>query len=142
MLDLATIHEMAAEAAQEAAQEGREPYEYWDGEPMGPPFHFPFLGDYVPDGWRKRDGDDGDDGDLFADSSGMGADDEAALSVSQLVAEIKRLLCTTPPDKRLGFAVTQAGEFQLYVGVYERDAEVASNPQVNGHARADCDGAK
>ena len=76
MLDLATIHEMAAEAAQEAAQEGREPYEYWDGEPIGPPFHFPFLGDYAPAGWRKRDGDDGD---LFVDSSGLGEDDEAAL---------------------------------------------------------------
>jgi len=139
MLDLATIHELAAEAAQEAAQEGREPYEYWDGEPIGPPFHFPFLGDYAPAGWRKRDGDDGD---LFVDSSGLGEDDEAALSVSQFVAEIKRLLCTTPPDKRLGFAVTEAGEFQLYVGVYERDAELPDSPQVNGHARADCDGAK
>jgi hypothetical protein len=133
MLDLATIHEMAAEAAQEAAQAGKEPYEYWDGEPIGPPFHFPFLGDYVPQGWRKRDDD------MFVDSSGMGADDEAALSVSQLVAEIKRLLCATPPYKRLGFAITEAGEFQLYVGVYERDAEIIDSAQVNGHARADCE---
>jgi hypothetical protein len=136
MLDLATIHEMAAEAAQEAAQEGREPYEYWDGEPIGPPFHFPFLGNYVPDGWRKRDND------LFVDKSGWGAPTEPAMTIDALVAEIKRLLCTTPPDKRLGFAITLEGEFQLYLGVYERDTELPDNPQVNGHARADCDGAK
>jgi hypothetical protein len=136
MLDLATIHEMAAEAAQEAAQEGRVPYEYWDGEPIGPPFHFPFLGDYVPDGWRKRDND------LFVDKSGWGAPDEPAMTVDALVAEIKRLLCAAPPDKRLGFAITEQGQFQLYVGVYERDAELPDSPQVNGHARADCDGAK
>ena len=136
MLDLATIHEMAAEAAQEAAQEGRVPYEYWDGEPIGPPFRFPFLGDYVPDGWRKRGND------LFVDKSGWGAPDEPAMTVDALVAEIKRLLCATPPDKRLGFAITLEGEFQLYVGVYERDAELPDSPQVNGHARADCDGAK
>jgi len=136
MLDLATIHEMAAEAAQEAAQEGKEPYEYWDGEPIGPPFHFPFLGDYVPDGWRKRDND------LFVDKSGWGAPTEPAMTVDALVAEIKRLQCAAPPDKRLGFAITQEGEFQLYVGVYERDAELPDSPQVNGHARADCDGAK
>ena len=76
-----------------------------------PPFPFPFLGDYVPHGWEKLEDE------LFVDKTGMGADYESALTVEQFKAECIRLYRENYPSG-VAFAITQEGQFQLYVGVY------------------------
>jgi hypothetical protein len=56
------------------------------------------------------------------DSSGFGADDEPALSTSQFNRELLRLLEEAEAEGRcVALAVTDVGQFQLYVTVFERD---------------------
>ena len=70
----------------------------------------PFLGSYVPEGWELID-------DFFVDSSGLGSDDEPALTYSRF----KKLAAKRVTDQPgVGFAITEAGECQVYVGVYQR----------------------
>jgi hypothetical protein len=63
----------------------------------------PFLGTYEPEGWNKVE-------ELFVDSSGFGAPDEPAMTQEQFLKAVK---------PGLGYAITEAGEFQVYVGVYK-----------------------
>ena len=87
------------------------------------------LGDYVPKGWRRFNARSIEDklnipfswkilnnGGLFVDSSGMGSDNEPALSVKQFLEIISKLYDF---KKDLGFAICSEGQFQLTVGVYE-----------------------
>lgn len=106
MYSLEQIKAVSRKATKEAAEKDHRPFivEQEDINTM-PPFPFPFLGSYVPSGWHKVD-------ELFVDSSGFGADDEPALSVKQFLAKIKI---------GRGYAITEAGEFQVYVGEYEQD---------------------
>ena len=76
MYSLETIKSMNREAERNAKNEGKEPFlieNEFDIDAM-PPFPFPYIGDYVPKGWKKT-------AEFFVDSSGMGADNESALSV-------------------------------------------------------------
>lgn len=65
---------------------------------------FPFVGGYVAPGWKLI-------GTLFADATGWGDEYEPALTVSQLVARLK---------VGHGYAIIEAGEFQVYIGEFER----------------------
>ena len=105
MMDLNTIHALSREAAAEAAAEGKVPFviDEQDLEDM-PPFPFPALGTYVPAGWEKIN-------EYFVDSSGMGADDEASLSIRQFLKTL---------TVGRGYAITEEGQFQVYVGEYVR----------------------
>ena len=105
MMDLNTIHAMSREAAAEAATEGKVPFviDEQDLQDM-PPFPFPQLGDYTPAGWEKIDTH-------FVDKTGMGDDDEPALTTRQF---IDRLVVGH------GYALTEEGQFQVYVGEYVR----------------------
>ena len=49
---------------------------------------------------------------VFVDSSGYGLPGEPALTKDEFIASVK---------KGLGYAVTDIGQFQVYVGVYERN---------------------
>ena len=105
MLDISTIRRMSREAAKKAASEGLEPYILWPGEEDDfPPFPFPFIGDYRPKGYRlcKK---------YFVDSSGLGAEDEPALTIDRFIKCLK-------PGR--GYAVIEAGQFQVIVGEFKK----------------------
>ncbi len=62
----------------------------------------PFLGDYVPEGFYLEE-------ELFVDSSGFGRPGEAAMTQEQFLDKL---------EIGKGYAIREAGEFQVYVGVY------------------------
>ena len=105
MFDLRTIQAMNREHAARAAKEGRLPYIVWaeDLDNM-PPFPFPNLGNYVPDGWKL-------DKEYFVDSSGFGQEGEPALTIDQFLKVV---------EVGKGYALTECGQFQLYVGEYTK----------------------
>ena len=119
MMSLASIKQQNREVAARAAQEGMEPFVYFDVDEVGEPiegslFPFPFIGDYRPEGWTLVD-------EHFADASGFGGDNEPALSVPQLVDLIKDRLRES--DVTVGWAIIEAGQFQVYVGEFRRSAQ-------------------
>jgi hypothetical protein len=87
-------------AARVAARNGQKPVIWEAGDK--PPFNFPFIGDWRPRGYRLVNA-------LFVDSSGLGADDEPALSVNQLLARLR---------PGYAYAIIEAGQFQLYLGEF------------------------
>lgn len=136
-MDLETIRHMSNEAAEKAAQKKLEPYTFFDKEEMeaatkSGKYPFPFIGDHVPKGWKKID-------EWFCDSSGFGADNEPALSKAQLAAKIRQVLhsdyFSADPmvnSKPVGFALTECGQFQVRLGVYEQYIRIrrrGSNPR-------------
>lgn len=64
----------------------------------------PFIGDQRHKQWELID-------ELFVDSSGFGQSGEPALTIDAFRAKIKA---------GLGYAVIDAGQFQVYVGVFKR----------------------
>jgi len=111
-MSLQTIQRLADEQAQRAAREGRRPYVPFDKAEIDryPPFPFPNLGSYEPEGWEEVDR-------WFVDKTGHGYDWEPALSVRQLKVALRAHVREHPGD---GFAIVEEGEFQLYVGVFRR----------------------
>lgn len=66
---------------------------------------------------------------LFADSSGFGADNEMALSVSQFERRVQELL---KEHGTLTAKITDVGQFQVYVGLFKKTGKrsakrIASN---------------
>jgi hypothetical protein len=112
MMSLSCIRAMSADAAREAARSKREPYVIYDRDEIDrmTAFPFPFVGSYVPKGWKLVDT-------WFCDSSGMGADYEPALSIRQLKA---KLIAHAESAKQFGYALTEAGQFQIRLGIFER----------------------
>ena len=116
-MDLQSIEAESRAAAKKAAQDHKTPYIVWPKELADwkldfaagkiPSFPFPFLGSYVPKGWKLTET-------YFVDSSGFGETGEAALTLHQFLGKIK----TTR-----GYAVTEAGQFQVYIGEFEKTAE-------------------
>jgi len=122
MMSLKDISGMSAQATKVAAKGKRKPYLVWpeDIERGLKPGAIPFLGDYVPKGWKrvtltevdtKHHGVDTEMNAYFVDTSGVGHQDEPALTIRAFMARLK---------SGYGYAVVQAGEFQAYVGVYEK----------------------
>jgi hypothetical protein len=112
MMSPETINSLSREAAKKAAKEKKIPYSYFDvDDTQQVPFPFPFLGDYIPKGWKLVD-------ELFVDASGFGAEDEPALTVRSFLALLKKDVEDGNP---YGYAITQAGQFQVYVGRYKKN---------------------
>jgi hypothetical protein len=116
VMGMGMIRDIQQKAAATAARLHKVPFVVW-GEDLQAwkaktpgTFPFPFLGDYVPQGWEKVN-------ELFCDSSGVGQISELALTASQLVECL---------EEGKGYAVYEAGQFQAYIGVYERKEETAS----------------
>ena len=99
MMGPGVIRKMNQEAAEAAAQEGMEPYVYWDLSEARQGAPFPW----------------------FVDTSGYGADDEPALSQRQLTARIVETIETKTEGTQVGFALVELGQFQGYLGVFRRD---------------------
>lgn len=119
MMSLSTIREISREAAEQAAQEGLRPFVYFTTSEVDEfdRFPFPFLGDYSPPGWELSET-------YFVDSSGYGLPGEPALTAEQFRDTIRARLAEEAEKggegQTLGWAVAEAGQFQVYVGEYVR----------------------
>lgn len=128
MLDGATIRALSRRAARRSAQERLVPTIIWpgDAEDLGG-LKIPFIGDRCPRGWKRVRLDEGFEpgrrgvylgdnrgyGAYFVDSSGLGGTGEAALAIGEFAERLK---------VGYGYAVVEAGEFQVKVGVYQKIA--------------------
>ena len=113
MLSGAAIRSISDVAAYRAAQEGKYPLFIWGPDDL---HHLPFLGSYVPQGWREVE-----ELQVMADSSGFGAPDESALTFSQLEAYVRE-------HPGYGWAIVVAGQFQVVISAYQEDAEAEGTP--------------
>lgn len=100
------------EAAERAASDGMVPFVYWKHDDLGPPFPFPNLGDYVPEGWELVSH-------FMADTSGFGSPDEPADTPEQLRERIERELRENP-DAAIGWAIIEVGQFQVVIGQFRK----------------------
>jgi hypothetical protein len=129
---------MESEAAADAARERKEPLNVWPQQAQHDLRQIPFLGEFVPQGWRAAQRDEfesvgfpcnygwsGPEFTFWVDSSGFGGDGRA-LDYNDFVAQVIALIERTEDQQSLGFAVRQAGQFQVYVGVYIRNGKEAS----------------
>jgi hypothetical protein len=120
---------MSDVAAFKAAEDGHKPLVIWKAEDAT---HVPFLGDYVPAGWRPalwadmyttpRVGGywrEDEEATFMVDSSGFGARDEPALTLIEFRDYIMQ---SQRPQHTYGWAIREAGQFQIVVGVYIQDA--------------------
>jgi len=111
MISAQQIRSMSSDAAEKAKKEGTEPLVMRTAEYLqrfkerDVTNCIPFLGDYVPEGFYIKD-------EWFVDSSGFGKEGEPSLTIDQF---FKKLFTLKLP---FGLAVTEAGEFQVYVGIY------------------------
>lgn len=106
MMDLQTIKSMNKERCREAKKENLKPFIIESQEQIDSfeGFPFPNFGDFRPKGWKLVK-------EYFCDSSGFGQDGEGALSIRQFLKELKI---------GYGYAIIEAGQFQVYVGEFER----------------------
>lgn len=114
MMSLTTIRQMAQDAAENACRARLKPYGPWDEDIAAwrssaasgtlPRLPFPFLGDYVPENYELEE-------EVFVDSSGWGSPGEPAMTIPEF-------LDTLRSDR--SYAITEAGQFQVYIGVYRR----------------------
>ena len=104
MMGLEAIEAMSREAAQRAAELEQEPLvAFVNGDEAV--LKCPNLGDYVPGGWTLKE-------ELFVDNSGFGSESEPALTAKQFLAKVK---------EGLGYAIVEEGQFQVYIGVFEKE---------------------
>ena len=113
----------------------------------------PFLGLYVPEGWRPLEVDrdlwayealsdkartgsavyaghraEGEDIRLFADSMGLGDSDEPALTAGELWNNLASIIqAAEHVHAQVGVAVVEAGQFQIYLGLFVEDDCPAQN---------------
>lgn len=128
MLSQSQIVSISDDAAYRAAQEGKTPLVPWKAEDVT---HAPFLGDYVPAGWRQAEWSDlpvrGEAPDwgwpehmgaaVCVDSFGF--DGGPAMSPARFGQFVMDLMADT--NDTLGIAIRQAGQFQVYIGIYVKD---------------------
>lgn len=105
MMDLETIKSTNEERASQARKENIKPFviESQDQINSFKGFPFPHVGDHVPEGWKLIET-------YFVDASGFGRVGEGALTVRQFLQKLK---------VGFGYAVVEAGQFQVYVGEFE-----------------------
>jgi hypothetical protein len=122
MMAIETIRRMSREAAVKAARAHKVPFTVTQDDIVEllagrtGTIQFPFLGDYVPKGWELTDT-------LFVDSSGFGRPGEPALTQFQFYTRLK---------PGYGYAITEAGQFQVYIGEFRKPARTSK-----GHSNDD-----
>lgn len=70
----------------------------------------PHLGNYVPDGWELEKSH-------FVDATGWGSPDEPAMTFDQFRTQIR--MEDANADEPIGFAIIEAGQFQIYIGQFK-----------------------
>lgn len=119
----AEIKHQSDRAARRAARDNKQPYVFFDVREVTsgcPPFPFPLLGGHTPSGWLQFL-----DEDLFVDISGHGRPSEPALTIDELKKQLVHLL-EANKDETLGFAFSEAGQFQAHLRVFKRVKEQKS----------------
>lgn len=131
MYSIQTIRDMANKSARQAATSKRapklvEPHDVGvlDQHLKG----IPFLGDYCPKRWKRIPASSvapnsfgtrglvcGDEY-LEVDTSGWGTKGELALTLGEFFQWVSEAAAAAP----LGFAIVEAGPFQVVVGVYRK----------------------
>jgi hypothetical protein len=104
-------------ATVKAAASKRQPFVVWPGDAaMIQHGHareaIPFLGKYVPYGWKRVLDLNGDPVWYFVDSSGFGRADESALTLDAFASIL---------IEGHGYGIIEAGQFQVVIGEYEKD---------------------
>lgn len=102
MYSLKMIERMNRETAKKA--KGKKPYIAKCDNDLHTFRNCPNFGDYRPAGYKLVDS-------LFVDNSGFGGEGESALTASQFLLKI---------EKGKGYAIIETGQFQIYVGVFEK----------------------
>jgi len=64
----------------------------------------PYIGDYTPIGWELVET-------YFVDNSGMGGQNEPALTLKQFLQEVKQ---------NHGYGIISVGQFQIYIGEFRK----------------------
>ncbi len=113
MMSMECIRSMSDEAAVQAAEEGLTPLAWWPSD-CEPPFKFPNIGSMEPEGFEEVEV-------LFVDSSGFGDTDEPALTAEQFSEKLMGMMLMS--KAQLYAAITEIGQFQLYVTVYRKEGE-------------------
>ena len=105
MMALGEIIATNRQQALMAARSKKQPFIY-EKEDAGafPPFPFPHIGSFIPEGWKKSE-------EYFVDSSGFGQLGELALTAEQFAEKMI-------PGR--GHAITEAGQFQVRVSEFDR----------------------
>jgi hypothetical protein len=107
MMSLSQIHALSDEAARKARRHGNKPMVLWPTEAdrlkLGGSMPFPFIGSYVPKGWKLVEIH-------FVDSTGFGGETEPALTIEAFRSKLKA---------GMGYAIIEAGQFQVYVGEFQ-----------------------
>jgi hypothetical protein len=111
MWSLDVLEKLARDAGREARRSRKQPRKLTEEEIDSESFTIPFLGTHVPKGWEQTEQS------WFCDSSGFGRDDEPALSLPRFKEELKVYFRENPDH---GIAITQQGQFQVYVHAYRR----------------------
>jgi hypothetical protein len=119
MMSHEMIRSLSREAAGKAAKLGKRPFVIeaedlidWQAQisagkvPSGLRT-IPNLGDYRPKGWKLIDS-------FMVDSSGMGAEDEPALTLRGFVQRL---------NVGMGYGLISAGQFQVVVGEFQKVAK-------------------
>lgn len=114
MYDLATINRINQQYGDEAEAEGKEPVVPTPEEIDTQSLQIPALDGYEPLGWVQLEQC------WFVDSSGFGRPDELALTMVQFLNDLHDYMTDNPEH---GVAITECGQFQLYVHAYRRGEE-------------------
>lgn len=122
MMSLEYIREISRQATAKARRQHKEPFtveaedlQDWKDlmaagasvdTALANKVSIPFLGDYVPKGWRRTEREV-----MFVDMSGMGAEYEPAMTLKQFVLAM---------EAGKAYAMIEHGQFQCYIAEYER----------------------
>jgi hypothetical protein len=130
MMSAQLIKDVSDVAAYRAAEEDRKPLSIWSERDST---HIPFLGDYVPEGWRiakcselvEQPGtmwhyNPDEEVTFMVDSSGFGSPGEPALTIP----EFGRFAVASG----MAWAIREAGQFQIVVSPYIEDPESPGVP--------------
>ena len=120
-MSLEAIRRLNTQIAVEAAEQESRPYAPFDVDEVDywPPFPFPNIGYLEPDGFEKTDTT------WFVDKTGGGHEWEPALTGEQFRRQLRRYIAEHPGH---GFAITEEGEFQVYVSAF-RPVSSNGHPQ-------------
>jgi hypothetical protein len=138
VIDLAGLKYLNRKQGKEARADGSQPlvFDATDIKELDndvtPIQHLPHLGDHKPNGWKRFNlgkikdqfkynykiysGDNSGYGAFFC-SSGYGDKEEPALTIQEFIDSLKALW---NKNSNLGYGITEAYQFQVKVGVFER----------------------
>lgn len=129
MMYLATIRALSAQTGRRAVRDSKQPYHPESLEDMradNPSFRLPSIGTHCPKGWKRTTVM------WFVDSTGLDRSGPAltytwnCLSQERFIRALREHFQRHPSA---GYAVTEEGQFQVYVTAFERRADQPRQPR-------------